>query len=316
MQYLSHAFSDTVVFLILDFDDAQVADFDEWLSSTLSECDETTASSLGSCSPTNFYPCNASIDSGISFDMIPSARTTRKRKAVRAAETRSHHRGTAKRSKQRSLTTTLQAGQNNKEFSNQLRSISADDVRRSFSVAFADLMDLGDPRELHTFLSAHACDEVQFTAKGKVSVAASTYVVAHGRSSVLTYFDAFFAAVPDFIFELETTTIEPSDNDETIITSTFTLSGKQVLEMITDHQYTLLTTPANLNLDLTNHRTIAFAINPDSGKIDTTLPPCDRLLLEVKSKAKDLALQGKLTFHVNADKKIDSFQWMFLPQQK
>jgi hypothetical protein len=83
--------------------------------------------------------------------------------------------------------------------------------------------------------------------------------------------------------------------------------------MVTDHQYTLLTTPTNCGLEQSNHNVLALAINPDSGKIDLTMAPSDRLLVAVKPIAKDISLQGKVTFHVNPDHKIFSFQWTFLP---
>jgi hypothetical protein len=291
--------------LSVDFDDAQVADFDEWLSSTLSECDDTTGSSLGSCSPI----CTYHSDASVSLDDLVAPPTAITRSAGKRKSNMDMSSG-AKHFKRRTSTRN-----SNTDF-NQFRLIPADDVRRAFAVSFSDVMNLGDPVDFHQFLCEHAVEQVQFTSKGKISPATSSFVVAHGVSSVHAYFDAFFAAIPDCIFELDTTTIEPMDHDETVITSSFTLIGRQVLEMITDHQYTLLTTPANLNMAPSNDRTIAFAINPDSGKVDTTMPPSDRLLLEVKAQDKEISLQGELSFHVNADKKIDSFQWLFFPDHK
>ncbi len=283
--------------MITEYDDLKVADLDEWISATLSACDdETTVPSTGSSSPAYSFP-----ESNI-FDCDRALTSTKRKSASRSSLAKKRCKVASPFSERISS-------------SSQLSTIPVDDIRRTFAISFADLMNLGDPVDISNFLAAHGTDNVEFVMKGKVSSAQSTYVVAHGKAAVVAYFDAYFAAVPDLVFELSTTTIEPIGNRETVITACFELSGRQVLEMVTDHQYTLLAMPTNLGFERNNHHVLALGINPDSGKIDLTMAPSDRLLIDVKPIAKEISLQGKVTFHVNADNKIFSFQWTFLPNR-
>ncbi len=335
-------------------------DFDEWLDSTsgsegfmedsfLPGTDRHTTCSISSCDDDHLSP--RAVTSTTLYTDSESPRSDRA----------SHH--ASKRLKVKHSTRTKPTRkifhnnnhashsiQHRNHFSSSIshptcRRIPADDIRRTFAVNFADILNLGDPLPLSQFLRDHATPSVQLTMKGKVTNKFTTsthgrlptrFAVAHGFQCVMTYLETLFAVIPDFVFDLQTTTIIPLPIPDTTpstgsrsvhsepyvkITALFHLQGHQVLDWIVDHQYTLLTTPSKLLLadpalgdtPQPAQRTIALAIDPQTGKIDSSIPPTERLLVSVLPKLILRSWQGQLTFRVNPDKKIDTINFIFVP---